>query len=134
MPCFGIYFLTYEYTQHLLGVDKSKHDEVMNLDRIWSGNRETWNYIGKKCIAGATAGEVGWLVNYPLDTIKTHIQVNYLIKHSIVSAAREIYSQHGIIHFFNGIGPCMIRAAPVNAICFVSFEIVSLELQDKFNL
>ena len=41
---------------------------------------------------------------------------------TFVGTARQMLAKEGIGGFFKGFGPCMLRAAPVNAATFIGFE------------
>ncbi len=41
----------------------------------------------------------------------------------IRGAARAIYTEAGLRGFWRGFAPCILRAFPANAACFVAFEI-----------
>lgn len=43
-------------------------------------------------------------------------------KSSFVGTVRNIYGQQGIPGFFRGLGPCLLRAFPVNACAFFVYE------------
>jgi len=38
-------------------------------------------------------------------------------------AARAIYAEAGIAGFFKGFAPCVLRAFPANAACFLALEV-----------
>lgn len=63
---------------------------------------------------------------YPLDTMKTIIQVRNLSERTItqLEAFRMISQQGGINGFFKGLAPCALRAFIVNAVVFYSNEIM----------
>jgi solute carrier family 25 carnitine/acylcarnitine transporter 20/29 len=84
-------------------------------------------------LAGAVAGVNYWLLPYPLDTIKSAIQADSLVKaqrkyHSIAQCARTLYQTGGIRRFYVGLLPCMLRALPANAASFVAYEHTKLYL------
>lgn len=63
IPTYGVYFLTYNFYQKLLGLNPK--------DSISSDNKSA---IIKKMIAGGFAGQSTWFFAYPFDIIKTIAQ------------------------------------------------------------
>lgn len=79
-------------------------------------------------VSGALAGVCYWLSCYPMDVIKNRIQAapdtippRYA---GIAGAARDIYAEAGWRGFFRGFSPCILRAFPANAACFLAFELM----------
>lgn len=96
----------------------------------------TNNYVGQKdsLIGSALGGAVGgfgiWGILYPLDVVKTRIQLDEFSKskqnyHGIIDTFKKMYKTEGMRSFFRGYGPCIVRAVPVNACVFVAFDIVN---------
>ncbi|CAO3702608.1 unnamed protein product [Rhizopus stolonifer] len=111
---YGAYFLAYEWlVQRSMKVNHlKKRSEI-----------ETW----KVCAFGATAGYAMWLTIYPMDAIKSKLQTDgFAIEKqkytSTLDCARKTFVNEGLAGFFKGIGPCLLRAAPVNAATFMGFE------------
>ncbi|KAI8876509.1 mitochondrial carrier [Backusella circina FSU 941] len=111
---YGAYFLAYEWL-----VQKS-----MQANNLKSrSDLETW----KVCLFGAAAGYAMWFTIYPMDAIKSKLQTDGFTKEtmrykSVMDCARKIMATEGTAGFFRGIGPCLLRAAPVNAVTFMGFE------------
>lgn len=45
-----------------------------------------------------------------------------LIRPSFLATAKGIYSTDGVRGFYRGLGPCLLRAFPVNACAFFVYE------------
>ncbi|KAI8384546.1 mitochondrial carrier domain-containing protein [Radiomyces spectabilis] len=111
---YGAYFFAYEWL-----VKKS-------MERAGITKRSelpTWQV----CTFGAAAGYAMWFTVYPLDAIKSKLQTDGFDKatrkySSALDCARKTLAVEGMGGFFRGIGPCLLRAAPVNAATFVGFE------------
>lgn len=121
---YGPYFATYQLLnsqiQHLTG------QPLSNVDMAASG---------------AIAGVVAWLSTFWADVIKTKIQASSHYNDPTISnihptrtrpslhsslfwsTARHTYTQAGWSAFFVGLGPTILRALPVNAVLFVSYEL-----------
>lgn len=76
------------------------------------------------CLYGALSGYAMWGMMYPLDVIKSKLQTDSLDAskrqyRSAIDCARQVFATEGVKGFFRGFGPCMLRAAPVNAVTFL---------------
>ncbi|CAB4251938.1 similar to Saccharomyces cerevisiae YBR104W YMC2 Mitochondrial protein, putative inner membrane transporter with a role in oleate metabolism and glutamate biosynthesis [Maudiozyma barnettii] len=107
----GCYFLVYEAL-----VSREIHNGIKRIEI------PAW----KLCGFGAIAGTVLWVAIYPLDVIKSVIQTdklkNPVYKNSMVKVAKSLYAKEGAMAFFKGFVPTILRASPVNAATFLSFE------------
>ena len=84
-----------------------------------------------------------WLSHYPLDLVANKMMADIVLtstsnstdsssssstsktirkKIGMMDQFRIIYKQYGWKGYFRGIGPCLLRAFPVNAAIFVSYE------------
>eukprot|EP00992_Anisonema_acinus_P008992 TRINITY_DN5184_c0_g1_i1.p1 TRINITY_DN5184_c0_g1~~TRINITY_DN5184_c0_g1_i1.p1 ORF type:complete len:278 (+),score=15.34 TRINITY_DN5184_c0_g1_i1:58-891(+) len=79
--------------------------------------------IAISVVGGGLAGMGAWLVSLPLDGIKTRLQASSGQK-SLLAAAGEIYKEGGLIAFYRGLGPALVRAMPANAACFACKDTV----------
>ena len=74
-------------------------------------------------VAGGLAGCASWLVIYPVDVVKSHVQTGSTgASTNGLTVARELYRQYGIRAFTRGLGVTMLRAFPVNATVFYALE------------
>lgn len=111
---YGAYFLAYEYL-----VQQSMKKEGLEK----RSDLATW----KVCAYGAAAGYAMWFTIYPMDVIKSKLQTDGFTSQtkqysSVLDCARKTFYKEGVSGFFRGIGPCLLRAAPVNAVTFMGFE------------
>ncbi|KAH0590850.1 hypothetical protein H2248_000969 [Termitomyces sp. 'cryptogamus'] len=84
-------------------------------------------------ISGGLGAFAFWGMAIPADNIKNRM-MSHPVPHphshsstvaggpSFILTARHIYSSHGITGFFRGLGPCLLRAFPVNACAFFVYE------------
>jgi len=76
-------------------------------------------------MAGGFAGSFSWLIGYPIDIIKTQIQVSSdKVAPTIMQILTLEYRKHGMSYFFRGLSPTLIRAFPVNAVTLASFDLI----------
>jgi solute carrier family 25 carnitine/acylcarnitine transporter 20/29 len=120
-PSYGIYFWVYEGTKRLLDTQS---------DDAW-----------KLLLAGGLAGTISWASIYPIDVVKSRLQMQHVptVKtpgetSSLVSLNRPYvsikdcvvrsYKTEGVGVFFRGLGPTLLRGFPVNAVTFYVYEVV----------
>lgn len=87
----------------------------------------------KLCMFGAAAGYAMWFTSYPIDVVKSKMQTDSLLKserlyNSTLDCIVKVWKANGIRGFFRGFLPTILRAAPVNACTFYTFELVSRQL------
>lgn len=78
---------------------------------------------------GAAAGFGIWGILYPLDNIKTRIQLDSLDPSKkqykgMLHCAKKVVKTEGAKGLFRGYVPCIIRAVPVNCFIFLGFAYV----------
>jgi len=106
-PCFASYFYGFEFTKRAL----TKKGEKPTLLTFF--------------FAGGSAGFAFWGVWYPLDIIKTRMQIDATDPKdrkykSIVDCIGKILRNEGPSAFFRGYMPSIVRAIPVNATIFLA--------------
>ena len=73
-------------------------------------------------LSGGIAGIAFWSVIFPLDTLKTKMQSNSNHKGSFFSSVTGVWKSEGAAGFYKGFLPCILRAFPANAFCFLAVE------------
>lgn len=102
VPSFGTYFFTYEFL--------TRSDTPVS----------TWTMM----LGGGFAGMASWLISYPVDVLKTRIQMDGSdgIKGNKYEGLTDCYkksvAREGYKFLFRGLVPTLVRAFPVNAACF----------------
>lgn len=96
----------------------------MNQDAKRNGvKREDISSL-KVATYGGLAGEVLWLTAYPLDVVKSKMQTDGFGAgqqyKSMTDCFRKTYATEGLIGFWKGIGPTLLRAMPVSACTFAT--------------
>ena len=92
--------------------------------------------VAELLIAGSVGGLSYWVGTYPIDCVKSAIQADDIRKEhrrfgGMADAARSMWAEGGVKRFFKGITPCLMRAAPANAVCFLLYE-KSIKLLDQY--
>jgi len=91
--------------------------------------------VAAQLLGGGLAGMVTWASAYPLDVVMSRMQAEgaktqtnrragalRTITEIYKAGITEIYKAGGGAAFFKGLGPCLLRAFPVNAVIFLTFE------------
>ena len=112
VPSITTYFITYR--------------TIRKYINQWDGNSNRTSTI---LIAGAGAGVASWTAMYPIDVIKTNMQVSTQVNSSrsgrdtsVVKVALNLYKAHGFKVFYRGLGTAVARAIPANAVLFYVYE------------
>jgi hypothetical protein len=89
-------------------------------------------------LAGGAAGSTAWAVIFPLDVVKTRMQVDKLLhaepaagtpgRHGMIHTARLIFREGGVRAFYRGVWPAILRAFPANAALFWGVELTTYAL------
>jgi hypothetical protein len=74
-------------------------------------------------IAGGSAGATGWMVSFPIDSIKSRVQTSPTPV-SFIAVAKTVYKKLGIRGFYRGVSSAVLRAFPANAGLFLGYETV----------
>ena len=114
VPCFGMYFAGFEASSRYL--NKYLHSSFSESLLV-------------SFISGGVAGFSFWGLFYPLEIIKTRIQVDNVDKtnrmyKSYLDCFRKTIQKEGIRALWNGYLPTIIRAVPVNASIFLAFNYI----------
>eukprot|EP00549_Striatella_unipunctata_P004981 CAMPEP_0118684916 /NCGR_PEP_ID=MMETSP0800-20121206/6923_1 /TAXON_ID=210618 ORGANISM="Striatella unipunctata, Strain CCMP2910" /NCGR_SAMPLE_ID=MMETSP0800 /ASSEMBLY_ACC=CAM_ASM_000638 /LENGTH=285 /DNA_ID=CAMNT_0006581703 /DNA_START=455 /DNA_END=1312 /DNA_ORIENTATION=- len=114
VPAFGLYFAMYDWVKDFVS------NKMKNTTSI---STTTWV---PSAVSGGVTGAATWALIYPFDVIKTRIQTmdidTHLSSRRILSVGRSLVSQHGWSILVRGLGVCLMRAFPVNAIIFPVYE------------
>lgn len=111
----GAYFLAFE----------ALVDRDIQKNKIERKDIPGW----RLCLYGAGAGYAMWFTAYPIDVVKSKMQTDSLNPKEqqykgTLDCFKQIYKANGIKGFFRGFTPTILRAAPVNACTFYTFELV----------
>jgi solute carrier family 25 (mitochondrial carnitine/acylcarnitine transporter), member 20/29 len=119
LPAWSSYFWSYEYLKHATGLkEKATHGVSLSFSDTLTS-----------MLCGGIAGMVSWLVSYPFDVLKTHIQTqDSSMQVGLVRFAREKYDQQGYRYFFRGLAPTLVRSFISNAVCLPVFDALNKKL------
>lgn len=110
---YGCWFLAFEY---MMRAD-------MDRNLVSRAAIPTW----KVALYGGLAGEALWLASYPFDVVKSKMQSDVLGPGARYKTMRDAFAQtmrkEGVMGFWKGLGPTLLRAMPVSAGTFVTVEL-----------
>jgi len=102
---YGVWFLAFEY--------------MMNADAQRNKIKREQISAPKIAFYGGLAGEALWLSSYPFDVVKSKMQTDGLgagAKYKgMMDCFAKTFAQEGLMGFWKGIGPTLLRAMPVSA-------------------
>uniref|UniRef100_A0A671R2U8 Solute carrier family 25 member 45-like n=1 Tax=Sinocyclocheilus anshuiensis TaxID=1608454 RepID=A0A671R2U8_9TELE len=116
VPCFGLYFLPYELICRML-TEKGKQP----------GNTAV-------LVAGGVAGVVTWACATPMDVVKARLQMcggGGRMYSGVLNCITVSVHEEGMRVFFKGLLLNSVRAFPVNAVTFLSFEMLLRAMTDS---
>lgn len=86
-------------------------------------------------LAGGTAGLSMWMLVFPIDTIKSHLQsAQTASRKGFLNTVSTIYRSGGVKAFFPGIGPALLRAYPANGELQANFAISIQSVISIYNI
>lgn len=108
VPAFASYFATYEYICRFIVSNGGAGVTLNNLSPL------------ALCLAGGLSGIAAWVVTYPVDVIKSRIQVDGMFGKrtysSILDCCRKsVLEPEGYGVYFKGLNSTLIRGFAVNA-------------------
>ncbi|KAK6198421.1 1-pyrroline-5-carboxylate dehydrogenase [Pestalotiopsis sp. IQ-011] len=111
---YGVWFAAYEGFVSVF----TKHGQCARDDL------PKWKFA----LCGGLAGEALWLLSHPLDVLKSKMQSDGFggtqEYRNLRDVVRKTWMRYGIGGFFEGLGPALLRAAPVSAGTFATVEVV----------
>ena len=80
----------------------------------------------KRMLCGGLAGQISWLVSYPLDVVKAYAMVATDKNLTIREVVRIGYQREGMQYFFKGLAPTLYRTFIVNLISLPIFDYMKI--------
>lgn len=86
-------------------------------------------------MAGGFAGTLSWLISFPIDVVKSRLQVDGMDGKSKYTSAvdcmKKSYQAEGLSFLTRGLSSTLIRAFPMNAVCFLVVSYVMKFFQNS---
>lgn len=119
IPGYFCYFGGYTFTCNLLGVER---DQINRKDNLW-----------KVAFAGGVGGVSLWVVIYPIDLIKTNVQVQKRDESlkSLKNLLLDTYRGQGISGLYRGLTPTVLRTFPATGVLFTVYELINTKLTNE---
>lgn len=131
-PGRGIYMWIYEFTK--LQVVKFRYN---NYEHIPGRAVTDTSYVDHttRLISAVSAGIFSWLAVYPLDVIKSKVQLDIAKKQYRNSwdCIVKTYKSQGIRGFFRGLSYTLIRAGPVSATILPIYDVTKEYVERKLS-
>lgn len=106
MPGYFFFFGGYEGTRELLRQPNQTKDEI----GLW-----------KTMVAGGVGGMIFWTITYPIDVVKSRVQVNSTSE-SLGLMLMQIARKEGVGALYSGLSPTLLRTIPATATLFATYE------------
>ena len=100
-------------------------DKWRDVDGDEEEEEEGQNEVAAELLAGGIAGVASWVGNIPMDVMKSRLQADDLSQRqyaNYMDCARKSYREGGFRIFWRGLPATCIRAFPVNAVTFATYE------------
>ena len=80
-----------------------------------------------------------WLLIYPVDLIKSAVQTDAFVTghrcySGVLDATRKLHTEGGVLRFYKGMTPCLMRSIPANAVLLTTYVSYSLSCPLQQNL
>ncbi|TRY56919.1 hypothetical protein DNTS_017078 [Danionella cerebrum] len=110
VPASGMYFMTYERLKNALTPEGKSPSELS---------------VPSVLFAGGMAGICNWVVATPPDVLKSRFQTapKGRYPNGFWDVLRELIREEGVRSLYKGFSALRLRAFPVNAACFLGFEL-----------
>jgi solute carrier family 25 carnitine/acylcarnitine transporter 20/29 len=95
--------------------------------------RRSWKdlHLGEEALGGLSAGIVGTVIGFPLDTVKTRMQIMQSSgggqggssNNNLFQVARTVVKQEGLVQgLYKGIGPPLISLSVLGTLTFTQYS------------
>ena len=118
VPGFSVYITSYQFFCDMITTDDSREDPLFR----------------DSLVAGGLAGVSSWIVNIPIDVVKSRLQADSLTnpKYSgFFDCASKMMRQEGVRIFWRGLPVTCLRAFPLNAITLGVYSQALITMQKK---
>lgn len=110
VPSFALYFSSYVFFCNCLARENQSN---VNL--------AAWQVV----LAGGSAGCVSWIINIPIDVVKSRIQADSITEpkyRGFLDCMSKIYRKEGPRALMRGLVPILLRAFPTNGTTFAVYS------------
>ncbi|XP_050528718.1 mitochondrial ornithine transporter 1-like isoform X2 [Daktulosphaira vitifoliae] len=95
------------------------------------GSREDCGLVATS-VAGGVGGILLWAVTFPVDVVKSRIQLDDAIStRRWVPMLMNIYQNEGFSALYSGLAPTLVRTVPSSAMLFIVYEYTKKLMSDR---
>ena len=117
-PGFAIYFSTYNYLKNKIQEHQQQQQQHFQCNKKKEEIRPLESFL-----IGAFSGCASWIFIYPQDRIKTHLQACKERQLGFKEGFKEVLNDGGYRGFYRGFHYALMRAIPLHATAFMTFEL-----------
>jgi solute carrier family 25 carnitine/acylcarnitine transporter 20/29 len=131
-PGRGIYLWTYEYTKLQIVRLRYGDDYHHKPGRIVTDSK--YIDLSTRILSAIIAGVFSWLAIYPLDVIKSKVQLDISKQRysSSWDCIKKTFRNEGMTGFFRGLTYTLLRAGPVSATILPVYDLTKEFCESKF--
>ncbi|KAM6946472.1 solute carrier family 25 member 15a [Aplochiton taeniatus] len=87
-------------------------------------------------LSGGLGGACLWLVVYPIDCVKSRIQVHSLVgrQEGFIKTFMGVVRSEGVKPLYSGLTPTLIRTFPANGALFLAYEVSRKAMMEKLDV
>lgn len=103
----------------------SRPSNISNNIMTTASSRKSWKdlHLGEEALGGLSAGIIGTVIGFPLDTVKTRMQTSQAsTNHGILHVARSVIQKEGFAAMYKGIGPPLISLSVLGTLTFTQYS------------
>ncbi|KAH9976144.1 mitochondrial carrier domain-containing protein [Lactifluus volemus] len=111
IPAYAGFYAAFEYSKR-------------EFAGVYGPNLPVWALLA----SGATGGIAYWMSSYPLDVVKSRVQLRMTPPKGtpvqyIARELKAVVAESGVTGLFRGLTPCLIRSIPAAGSTFAAFEL-----------
>jgi len=78
--------------------------------------------VVEEALGGFSAGFIGTILGYPLDVIKTQMQVSGENRNGVLTTGKRIFEREGLRGMYRGVGPPLLSLSILNTTTFAAYS------------
>lgn len=116
----GLYYMLYSRLKQGLTYYQNENGQVERRPSTIKGNPSVIHFV-----SGLISASIASFITNPADVIKTNMQLNPVRHKTMIRTAKSIYvERNGLVGFFDGLGPRMLRRTLVAALTWTMYEYI----------
>lgn len=114
VPFFGVYYCLYEWVVRQFKTSATDEPGILSI-----------------LAGGSFCGSIGWALSFPTDSLKSIAQTDDFANPKYKNyrdMVGTVLREKGPGQLYRGLGVCMLRSVPVNAVTFLFYELAKKDL------